>query len=208
MGGGGAVCGGVDQGTGRPLITFAPCENGVARQSRKRFTSEDVRHAIYWGLLLAPPAGVSYCGQGVADWDLTFGPGAEEAKGADLPMWRKAMFMPAAKEMGYLAKLMNAVDFWKLQPQPKLIVSQPGNASPGHFIAAASADPNTLSLVYVPGDRTIEATLAALPESPSVGWFNPRTGESKPAAAVVSGSTCQFATPDAGDWLFVARAGK
>ena len=192
----------------RPLITFAPCENGVARQSRKRFTSEDVRHAVYWGLLQSPPAGVSYWGQGVADWDLTFGPATDEAKGTDLPMWRKAMFMPAAKQMGYLAKLMNAVDFWTLEPQPKLVASQPGNASPGRFIASASADPNTLSLVYVPEDRTLEVTSAALPASPSVGWFNPRTGESNPAAAVASGATCQFPTPAPGDWVFVARAGK
>ncbi len=192
----------------RPLITFTPWENGIATQSRKRFTSDDVRHAVYWGLLLTPPAGVSYGGQGVADWDTTFGPGAEETKGTDLPMWRKAMFMPAAKQMSALAKLANLVDFWKLRPQPKLIASQPGNASPRRFIASASAEPNTLSLVYVPEDRSVEVLTAALPQSPSAGWLNPRTGDSSPAAAVMGGGTCQFPTPDPGDWVVVVKAGK
>ncbi len=192
----------------RPLITFAPCESGVARQSGKRFTADDVRHAVYWGLLMAPPAGVSYSGQGVVDWDLSFGPGAEETKATDLPMWRKSMFMPAAKQMSALAKLVNSVDFWKLRPQPKVVALQPGNASPQKFIASASADPNTLSLVYVPEDRSADVVLTALPQSPSVGWLNPRTGESNPAVAVVSGGTCQFSTPDPGDWLLVVKAGK
>ena len=192
----------------RPLITFAPCESGVARQSGKRFTADDVRHAVYWGLLMAPPAGVSYSGQGVADWDLSFGSGAEGTKATDLPMWRKSLFMPAAKQMSALAKLVNSVDFWKLRPQPKVVALQPGDASPRKFIASASADPNTLSLVYVPEDRSADVVLTALPQSPSVGWLNPRTGESNPAVAVVSGGTCQFPTPDPGDWLLVVKAGK
>jgi hypothetical protein len=157
---------------------------------------------------MAPPAGVSYSGQGVVDWDLSFGPGAEGTKATDLPMWRKSLFMPAAKQMSALAKLVNSVDFWKLRPQPKVVALQPGNASPRKFIASASADPNTLSLVYVPENRSADVLLTALPQSPSVGWLNPRTGESNPAVAVVSGGTCQFPTPDPGDWLLVVKAGK
>jgi hypothetical protein len=192
----------------RPLIPFVPYENGVAAQSKKRFGSDDVRHAIYWSLLMAPPAGVSYGAQGVANWDSTVEPQPEKTKGADLPLWRKAMFMPAGKQMAHLAKFMNSIDFWKLRPQPKAIASQPGNLSPRRFIAAASNEANSLSVVYVPEDRTLEVLLNALPQSPSVGWVNPRTGENNPAVAVVGGSACQFPTPDAGDWLLVMKAGK
>ena len=192
----------------RPLIVFAPCENGVATQSRKRFTSDDVRHAVYWGLLQGVPAGVSYAGQGVADWDMSIEPQADRTKGANLPTWRKSMYMPAAKQMSYLAKLMSSVDFWRLRPQPKALASQPGNESPRKFIAAAGTDPNTLALVYVPEDRTLKAVLNALPQSPSVSWLSPRTGENNPAVAVVGGSSCQFPTPEPGDWLLVLKAGK
>jgi len=192
----------------RPLIPFAPCENGFAPQSRKRFSSDDVRRAVYWSLLMAPPAGISYAGQGVVNWDATVGLKDGQPDPADLPMWRKALFMPAAKQMSFLAKFINSVDFWKLRPEQKAVASQPGQQSPRRFIAAAGTDANTLSLIYVPENRTLELLLDALPHSPSVGWFNPRTGEHNPAVAVVAGSTCQFPTPNPGDWLLVTKAGK
>ncbi|HOX55771.1 MAG TPA: DUF4038 domain-containing protein [Verrucomicrobiota bacterium] len=192
----------------RPLIAFAPCENGTTPQAGKRFAADDVRRAVYWSLLLAPPAGISYAAQGVADWDTTVEPTQDKIKGTDLPFWGKAMFMPAAKQMSHLAKYMNSIDFWRLRPQAGAIATQPGSESPRRFIAAASADPNTLSLVYVPEDRTLEMVLSALPAAPVVSWFNPRSGENNAAVAVVGGSSCQFPTPDAGDWLLRLNAGK
>ena len=192
----------------RPLIPFVPYENGIAAHSNKRFGSDDVRHAMYWSLLMTPPAGVSYGAQGVVNWDATVELQPEKTKGADLPLWRKAMFMPAAKQVSYLAKFMNSIDFWRLRPQPKAIASQPGQTSPRRFIAAASSEPNNLSVVYVPEDRTLEVLLDALPPSPSVSWLNPRTGENNPAVAVVGGRSCQFPTPDPGDWLLVMKGGK
>jgi len=192
----------------RPLIPFVPFENGIAAQSKKRFGSDDVRHAMYWSLLMTPPAGVSYGAQGVVNWDPTVEPQAEKTKGADLPLWRKAMFMPAAKQASHLANFMTSIDFWRLHPQPKALATQPGQTSPGRFIAPASAEPNTLTIVYVPEDRTLEVLLDALPPSPTVFWLNPRTGENNPAVAVVGGRSLQFPTPDPGDWLLVTRAGK
>ena len=192
----------------RPLIPFVPYENGIAAQSKKRFGSDDVRHAMYWSLLMIPPAGVSYGAQGVVNWDRTVEPQEEKTKGADLPQWRKAMFMPAAKQVSNLANLMNSIDFWRLRPQPKAVATQPGDASPQRFIAAASSEANKLSIVYVPEDRTLELVMEALPPSPAVSWLNPRTGQNNPAVAVVGAGSCQFPTPDPGDWLLVMKAGK
>lgn len=192
----------------RPLIPFVPCENGVVAQSTKRFGSDDVRHAVYWSLLMTPPAGVSYGAQGVVNWDTTVEPKDEQTKAADLPMWHKALFMPAGKQMAHLAKFMNSIDFWQLRPQPKAVGTQPGQASPQRFIAAASTESNNLSVVYVPEDRTLDLMLDSLPPSPAVSWLNPRTGLNNPAVAVVGGRACQFPTPEPGDWLLVMKAGK
>jgi hypothetical protein len=192
----------------RPVIPFAPYENGAIAQSGKRFSSDDVRHAAYWSLLLAPPAGVSYGGQGVVNWDTTVGPKDEQTKATDLAMWRKALFMPAAKQMSSLAKVMTSIDFWKLRPDPKAVAAQPGEQSPRRFIAAANTQENTLSVVYVPEDRTLALLQEALPHSPTVSWFNPRTGENNPAVAVVAGGSCQFPTTEPGDWLLVLKAGQ
>jgi len=187
----------------RPLIVIAPCENGRS-QSTRRFTSDDVRHAIYWDLLMAPPAGITYSAQGLIQWD-----NARKAEiSEDLPMWQKCLFLPAAKQMAHLVKFINSTEFWRLRPRPDFVVAQPGNTSPGHYIAAAGTEAKDLSLVYVPEDRTVEILLDALPSAPNVSWLNPRTGESSPAVAVVGTSTCQFPTPDAGDWLLVMKAGR
>jgi hypothetical protein len=189
----------------RPVIPFLPCENGVTPHTGKRFSSDDVRRAAYWSSLLSPPAGVSYCAQGVMDWDITVGPSASPK---DLPLWHKALFMPAAKQMSFLASLMLSSDFAHLRPQPKLVAAQPGQDSPRRFIAAAAADPSSICLVYVPEERTLELVLKALPASPAVSWLNPRTGANNPAVAVVSESSCQFPTPEPGDWVLQIKAGK
>ncbi len=192
----------------RPLIPFAPYENGLVAPSGKRFSSDDVRHAVCWSLLLTPPAGVSYGGQGVVDWDTSVGPKDERTGAADLPMWRKALFMPAAKQMSHLARFIGSIDFWRLRPDQKAIASQPGEQSPRRFIVAAGSDTSDLTIVYVPEDRTVELLLDGLPHSPSVSWFNPRTGGNNAAVAVVGNRSCQFPTPDPGDWLLVTKAGK
>jgi hypothetical protein len=192
----------------RPVIPFAPYENGLAPQSTNRFSSDDVRHAVYWSLLLGPIAGVSYGGEGVMNWERSVGPGQMEATAADMAMWRKGLFMPAAKQMSYLARFMNSMDFWKLRPDQKAVAAQPGEQSPRRFIAAEGTAANDLAIVYVPEDRTPGLFLDALPHSPTVSWFNPRTGQDNPAAVGLTGGSSQFPTPEPGDWLLVLKAGK
>jgi hypothetical protein len=192
----------------RPLIPFVPRENGVVGQSGYRFGSDDVRHAAYWSLLLAPPAGISYSGQGVANWDPAVGPKDQQTGVPDLPMWRKALFMPAAKQMLHLSRFINSIDFWKLRPEQKVVATQPGQQAPGQFITAAGTEDHTLSVVYVPLVRTLDLLQDGLTRSPSTSWFNPRTGEYSPAVAVAGGRSSQFPTPDTGDWLLEVKAGK
>jgi hypothetical protein len=190
----------------RPLIPVAPYENATARDSKKRITSNNTRQAVYSSLLLSPPAGISYGADGVMDWDKTLDQAAKRK--AALPLWQRALFMPAAKQMAQVSKFVNSVEFWRLRPQPGFVAVQPGTMSPGLFIAAAGTETKDLSVLYVPEERTLEIVLEALPASPSVTWFNPRTGQNSPAVAVVGGRSCQFPTPEPGDWLLVMKAGK
>ena len=90
----------------------------------------------------------------------------------------------------------------------KAVAVQPGQQSPRRFIAAAKSEANDLTMAYAPEDRTVELSLEALPHSPVVSWFNPRTGETNHAVAVAGSSACQFPTPAAGDWVLVTKAGK
>jgi hypothetical protein len=167
-----------------------------------------VRRAIYWSLLGEPTAGVTYGGHGVWGWDDgTKPPTDHPTTGTPMP-WRKALTMPGAEQMAHLADFFNSIDFGRLRPAPAAVVNQPGNQAASRFVAAAKSDRRDLLVLYVPEDRTIEVKLDLMPESPSVTWVNPRTGERSPAVAVVTATTCQFPTPAEGDWILFMKMEK
>ena len=191
----------------RPLIIFSPHENDVDPESKRRFTADDVRREFFWGLLQAPPAGVSYGAQGVVEWDTSIKGETRAERAEDLPMCQKALFMPGAKQLGHVANFMNSFEFWRVRPEPQFLAAS-GNVASQQYIVAAGSDAKTLVLAYVPEDRTVEIFCDALPSAPTITWLNPRTGETNPAVAVVGARVCQFPTPDPGDWLLVMKAGK
>jgi hypothetical protein len=192
----------------RPIICFGPRENAMSPNAGKRFTSNEVRHSIYWSLLSATPAGVSYSAEGVSDWNTSKGSRTQEDSDSGLPLWQKSLFLPGAKQMSGFHRFVSSLEFWRLEPKQGFVANQPGTQLPGRFIAAGGTEARDLALVYTPEERTLEIAMEALPASPVVGWFNPRTGENSPAVAVVGGRTCQFPTPDPGDWVLVLKAGK
>jgi len=185
-----------------PFINLEPCyENHTAYESRKPHAAEAVRRALYWSLLVAPTAGVSYGGHGVWGWD----DGTKEPTdhpGAGKPdPWQKALTLPAAEQMKHLVHYFTTLDFWRLRPCSTVVVNQPGAQEPKRFIAAARTDQKDLLVLYVPEDRTVEVKLDMLPPSPNVSWYNPRTGETNTAVGVVTPNTVQFPTPSEGDWI-------
>jgi len=135
-------------------------------------------------------------------------PRDQKAREAGFPLWQKSLFLPGAKQITALSSFLNSIEFWRLRPEASFVANQPGNQLPHRFIAGAGTQTKDLTLVYSPEDRTLEIVLEALPPSPTVAWFNPRTGENSPAVAVVGARTCQFPTPDPGDWVLVMKAGK
>jgi len=120
----------------RPVIAFTPAENAPSGTRNKRFSADDVRHAAWWSLLLSSPAGLSYSAHGVLNWDERLdSPG--KASAGNFPLWHRALFMPAAKQMGHLSRFVSGTEFWKLEPRPEYLATQPGNVSPKDFVAAA-----------------------------------------------------------------------
>jgi hypothetical protein len=193
----------------RPFINLEPpYENHVAYQSRKPHTPESVRRAIYWSLLIAPTAGVTYGGHGVWGWDDGTKPPTDHP-GTGTPLaWDKALKMPAAEQMKHLAHYFTCIDFWRLRPCPVAVVNNPGAQSPTRTITAARTDEKDLLVLYIPEDRTVEVKMASLPPSPNVTWYNPRTGETNNAVGVVTETTVQFPTPTEGDWILQLQSQK
>ena len=185
----------------RPFINVCPpLENGLAVRRQQRINADDCRHVAWWSLLVVPTAGTSYGAQDVANWN---------TKPQDkLPTWQLSLFLPGAKQMGNVAGFFASIDYDGLLPEWHAVAVQPGHISPGRYTAAAETESKDLELTYVPVDRTLELYLEALSPSPGIQWLNPRTGQMSPAVAVVGMRTCQFPTPDTGDWVLVMKGGK
>ena len=83
-----------------------------------------------------------------------------------------------------------------------------GTQDPRKFISAARTEAKDLVVVYTPEERIVSLMIEAIPPGCTTGWINPRTGEHRVAIAVVTDRTCEFPTPDAGDWLLLIQQTK
>ena len=187
----------------RPFINLEPpYEHHLAYQSRKPIPPEVVRRAVYWSLLNAPTAGVSYGGHGVWGWDDGTRPPTDHA-GSGIPLpWKQAMVMPGAEQMAHVAALFTGVDFWRLLPMPDALAEQPGAAAAASFVAAAGTTARDLLVVYTPAVRRVALNATHLPRG-RAEWFDPRTGARVGARGNRDGAVVRFDAPGAGDWVLV-----
>lgn len=188
----------------RPLINLEPpYEDHIAYQSRERLSAHKVRRAMYWSLLIAPPAGVSYGGHGVWGWDDgTTTPEAHPATGVPKP-WREALHLPAAEQIAHLAALFGALDWWRLWPAPELLATQPGDADDAAFVGATRAPEGDLALLYTPVAQPLALDTRSLRSDMPARWFDPRNGTFSPASGDGPAERVVFAPPAEGDWLLV-----
>lgn len=184
----------------RPIVNLsAPPDTSPA--------GDDARRMLWWNLLMNPTAGANYTAAPVVNWDTNLVTNPNMLP-RTMPAWHSALFLPGARSVTMAADFFGRVDFSQLRPAPRLMATQPGFQNPRRHVAAATSETKDLTLVYVPEDRAIELSPAALSLSPSVSWFDPRTGESKPAVAAMRGKSWQFSTPEAGDWVLVSKTEK
>jgi len=190
----------------RPIINLEPnYEAHRAYQSRHPFTAFHVRRALYWSLLIAPTAGVTYGHHGIWFWaekpeEPTDHPGTGIA-----PFWQEAVRSEGATCVRHLANFFKSLPWWTLHPAPELLAHQPGTPeAPHRFIAAAQSDDGTLAVIYTPEGGTIAVRTERL-RSPALAlWFNPRTGEWHETEKVQK-ALHYFQTPDTNDWVLCIR---
>jgi arylsulfatase A-like enzyme len=189
----------------RPIINLEPpYEDHIAYQSRKPHSAYNVRRAVYWSLLAAPPAGVTYGGHGIWSWQTEPGvPRDHGGTGLARP-WHEAVKLPGNAEMKHMAGLFTSLPWWQLRPANELLRDQPGKADPARFISiAATVDQETL-VAYTPkGDPISFDAKARSADLQVARWFNPRTGRFTAAATKEPG---RFSppTPDE-DWLLLIQ---
>jgi hypothetical protein len=189
-----------------PFINLEPnYEYHLGYQSHARITPEQVRRAVYWSLLVAPTAGVTYGGHGVWGWDEGNHPPTDHPNtGVPLP-WRTALKMPGAEQMQHVAALFSSVRFWRLRPAQEILARQPGAESPKAWVTASRTVEGDQIVIYSPEAEVVELQAKAVPKGAEAIWFNPRNGERSPATATAQDAAARYQTPGPGDWVLLIK---
>jgi len=188
----------------RPFINLeSPYEDIIAYQSRRRHDDYSVRQGLYWSLLVAPTAGVTYGGHGVWGWDDGSAPPIGHDNTGITKPWQQALMLPGAEQLRHLMHIMTSLAWWKLQPAQEVLAVQPGHDSQRCFIAAARTD--DLLLIYLPENNHVQLKSDAVGAEATASWFNPRTGEQSAAPADERDTITHFHTPGQGDWLLLIQ---
>ncbi len=190
----------------RPFINIEPPYEGhLGYQSHKPHTDYSTRRAIYWSLLNAPTAGVTYGAHGLWSWHTAVGQPPTDHPGTGVARtWREALSFPGSTQMTYLDELFESIAWWRLRPDEGLIATQPAGDDPARHVAASRSEDGDLALLYLPVGGSATLKEGVLRDGLKAEWFNPRTGKRTPVPTPRAG---EFLAPDAQDWVLLLSAG-
>ncbi|MCS6852953.1 MAG: glycoside hydrolase family 140 protein [Gemmataceae bacterium] len=189
----------------RPVINLEPPYEGHnGYSSRKPHSDYSTRRAIYWSLLVHPPAGVTYGAHGVWSWHTKPGEEPTDHPGSGVAkVWSEAIDLPGAGQLKHLRALMNEVKWHTLRPAQE-VVHQNDAPADQYTVCARAADGTYV--VYFPAKTPARLSphLSATVADVSLRWFNPRTGEwGRPANA--DPTRDKLSPPDDNDWVLVMK---
>lgn len=188
----------------RPFINLEPPYEGhLGYQSRLPHSAYATRRAIYWSLLNAPTAGVTYGAHGVWSWHTAVGqPPTDHPDTGVAKTWREALSLPGSTQMKYLKELFSSIAWWTLQPDENMLVEQPGAGDPSRHVSASRSEEGALAILYIPVGGEIKLRPGVLAQGLSAERFDPRTGQRRPVQDYGQGT---FRTPEEQDWVLVLR---
>ncbi len=184
-----------------PFINLEPNYEGHKGYThRKPFDAHAVRRAVYWSLLVSPPAGVSYGAHGIWSWELSPREPMSHLGTGVAPPWYEAMEYPGSTSLKHLRALFESLEWWLLRPAQDLLAEQPGATDPHRFVAAARAQDGEWAMLYLPVGGKIAVRTESLANPRVARWFNPRDGTWVGELAVTE-AVQTFQTPDPEDWV-------
>ena len=153
---------------------------------------------MYWSLLAAPVAGVTYGGHGVWSWHTAAGKGPVDHEYSGVAkVWGEAIDLPGAGQMKHVRAVFEGVKWTELRPAQELI-TQPDAKDPAKFVACAATPDRSQVVIYMPAGGKIAVGVDQDKPRP-VEWVNPRTGE------VTKGRNIDLQAPDTNDWILVVK---
>jgi Protein of unknown function (DUF4038)/Domain of unknown function (DUF5060)/Putative collagen-binding domain of a collagenase len=188
----------------RPLINLEPPYEGhLGYQSLKPHTDYTTRRAIYWSLLNAPTAGVTYGAHGVWSWHTAAGqPPTDHPNTGTAKTWREALSFPGSRQMKYLDEFFSSIAWWTLRPDDNLIAKQSDGNNPAEHVSGARSESGDLAVFYLPVGGRLNLKKGALKNRLQAEWFNPRAGQ----RTSIKGSTQEVLhSPDQQDWVLLLR---
>jgi hypothetical protein len=186
----------------RPFINLEPPYEGhLGYQSRKPHSDYATRRAIYWSLLNAPTAGVTYGAHGVWSWHTAVGePPTDHPHTGIARTWHEALSFPGSTQMKHLEKFFTSIAWWTLGPDENLILQRPAGDDPATHVSAARSENGDLAVFYLPVGGKLKLQKHALKGFSSAEWFNPRTGQ----RIYIKGLRQEVVeAPDQQDWVLL-----
>jgi len=162
------------------------------------FNDADIRQALYWNLF-SGAFGHTYGCHPI--WQMKT-PG-REAVGLARNNWYDVLDLPGAWDLIHARRLIESRPFLSRIPDQSMIA--PGYFPETDFIVATRGD--GYAFVYFPTGWSADIILEKIGGTEiNAFWFDPRTGESKPAGKFPGKSTQKFTPPSNGrgnDWVLV-----
>lgn len=165
-------------------------------------TDRDVRNACYWSIFAAPIAGITYGANGIWPW---LRQGEQILNHSDKPgtsLWDKSIDFPGSIQIGYLAKFIRKLDWWRFIPAPEILVHQPGNAIFNHFISIMKTENHDAIIAYLPVQTTIEIYNPQNLQYKGE-WFNPVTNKILNANIITKPGQLKLVSPIEGDMILL-----
>ncbi len=190
-----------------PVVNLEPnYEMHPSYHEAFHFTDYEVRRAAYWSLLVSPTAGVTYGSNPI--WVWAEGPEVPEGHVSlgTVEPWSAGLITPGVRSMTVMRAFFETLPWWTLRPAPELLVEQPGEDDPKGYIAAARTEDGGAALVYMPQGGEVHLRVDALPPSPVICWFDPRSGDWTDTCALPDEEGLLTAPGDA-DWILCIKHG-
>lgn len=195
----------------KPVLDAEPCyeDHPIGfKAANGYFDAADVRKAAYYALL-SGACGHTYGHHSV--WAMADGPMAGAASHGNpgnyiVMSWRDALRRPGAEQMRWLRAFGERYAPAGFTPDAGLLAGNFEGA--GRQVAARGEE---CAAVYTPSGPYVDVA-AGLKGLNAAGakWYDPRSGEERPAAAVAGDKALRFFTPTAGrgeDWVLVVPEG-
>lgn len=160
----------------KPVRPYVMIES--AYEGEHQATPARIRAQAWWSMTSGA------CGQFFGNNPIWYfdGKAYDFAKRKSAPNWRAALDLPGSRDISRLAALFNTLPWHTLEPdlEGRVLTAGAGDGQ-DRATCAISAD-GCLAVVYLPSPRAVTVNLARFARPVTARWFDPASGDFRPAS--------------------------